>query len=228
LFTSAEFGLEWTRFGNISNQNKIYEVIQASSVFYPQDKKIARAAACVDGSPVFLWVGRLDANKDPLTVVKAFIQFLEFEPAAKLYMIYQSELLLGKVKDLIKSELKTETAIKLVGKIPHHELLVWYNASDFIISGSHREGSGIAVCEAMSCACVPVLTDIVSFRKMTGPFKCGILYEQGNVTALLEVLMQTTEMDMEKERAKSLQQFKAELSFEAIASKIEQVIASLK
>src|SRR5436190_7312463 len=50
LFTSAEFGKEWKRPGNISDQKKIYEVIQASSVFYPpagprgQDKTSARSA----------------------------------------------------------------------------------------------------------------------------------------------------------------------------------------
>lgn len=227
LFTSAEFGKEWTRFGNISNQNKIYEVIQASSVFYPQEKTLSRSATHIDGSPVFLWVGRLDANKDPLTVVKAFIEFLEFEPAAKLYMIYQTEELLQEVKDLMSHEPKA-TAIKLVGKIPHAELQTWYNAADFIISGSHHEGSGVAVCEAMSCGCIPVLTDIISFRKMTGPGNCGLLYEPGNAIALLKILLQTTALNMNNEQAKTLQQFKTELSFEAIAKKIEQVIASLE
>ncbi len=227
LFTSAEFGYEWTRFGNISNQNKIYEVIQASSVFYPQEKTLARVTAGVNGSPVFLWVGRLDANKDPLTVVKAFIQFTAFQPDAKLYMIYQSDELLNDIIDIINQGTNT-TAIKLVGNIPHEALQTWYNAADFIISGSHHEGSGVAVCEAMSCGCVPVLTDIISFRKMTGPGNCGLLYEPGNTASLLKILIQTGELDIENERAKTLQQFKTELSFEAIAKKIEQVIASLK
>ncbi len=228
LFTSAEFGKDWTQQGNIGNQNKIHEVIQASSVFYHQDKTLARSSAGVDGSPVFLWVGRLDANKNPLTVVKAFIQFARFQPGAKLYMIYQSDELLNDIKDLIHQEANTVKPINLVGKIAHEELQTWYNAADFIVSGSHHEGSGIAVCEAMSCGCVPVLTDIISFRKMTGPGNCGLLYEPGNTASLLKILMQTLELDIEKERAKTLQQFKTELSFEAIAKKIAQVIATLK
>jgi glycosyltransferase involved in cell wall biosynthesis len=228
LFTSAEFGKEWTKYGNISSQNKIYEVIQASSIFYPEEKALAKSIGGINGEPVFLWVGRLGINKDPITVTKAFIQFLEFEPAAKLYMIYQSQELLQEIKGLTKTEPKAAKAIKFVGKVPHEQLQTWYNAADFIISGSHHEGSGVAVSEAMSCGCVPVVTDIISLRKMTGPGKCGLLYKRGNETALLKTLMQTTEMDMEDERAKTLQQFNAELSFEAITKKIEQVIASLQ
>ncbi len=233
FFTSAAFGKEWTQFGNISEQKKIYEVIQASSVFYPQDKISARSALQIDGSPIFLWVGRLDKNKDPLTVVKAFLQFVAFQPMAKLYVIYQTETLLNEVKDLIRSVPKAEEAIKLIGKIPHRQLQNWYNAADFVISGSHHEGSGIAVSEAMSCGCIPVLTDIISFRKMTGQgpqdsvSKCGLLYEPGNGEELLRILLQTTELDIEKEKSKTLQQFNTELSFGAIAKKINNIINSL-
>ena len=116
---------------------------------------------------------------------------------------------------------------QLVGKVPHHQLQSWYNSAIFIISGSHYEGSGIAVCEAMSCGCIPVVTNIMSFRKMTGPGKCGFIYEPGNEQELLEVLLQTRELDIEKERTKVLAQFKAELSFEAIAGKIDRVITTL-
>ena len=228
LFTAAGFGASWTKGGNIASLNKIHEVIQASSVFYPQDRLAARTSLAVDGSPVFLWVGRLDANKDPLTVVKAFIQFAALEPGATLFMIYQSEALLADIKELLAFDAKASSSVKLVGKVAHPELQHWYNAADFIISGSHHEGSGIGVCEAMSCGCVPVVTDIISFRKMTGPGNCGLLYEPGNVTALLKLLVQTKTMDMEKESAKTLHQFKTELSFEAIAKKMELVIASLK
>ena len=228
LFSSAEFGKDWTVHGNIRDQKKIHEVIQASSVFYPKEKTLARVAVGIEGSPVFLWVGRLDYNKDPLTVVKAFVQFAAFEPGARLYMIYQTEELLSDIKMLLNFDSKSSAAVKLVGKVAHAELQNWYNAADFVISGSYHEGSGIGVCEAMSCGCVPVVTDIISFRKMTGPGKCGLLYEPGNVSALFNVLLQTKMLDVEKESAKTLQQFNSELSFEAIAKKIEQVVASLK
>lgn len=225
LFTSSEFGKEWVQNGNICFRKKIHEVMEASSVFYPADRNASRSLA--GGNPAFLWVGRLNANKDPLTVVKAFLRFQQKHATARLDMIYQTEDLLHEVKALMCQYENAGDVIRLIGKIPHEELQDWYNNADFIISGSHYEGSGVAVCEAMSCGCIPVVTNINSFRKMTGPGKCGLLYEPGNEEELLTVLLKTKNMDIEKERAKVLQQFKEELSFEAIAKKINTVINSL-
>jgi len=220
LFTSSEFGIEWKR--NIT-MKKVHEVIQASSIFRLMDKSAARKLANINGHPVFLWVGRLNDNKDPLTIVKAFKNFLFHQPSASLYMIYHTEELIGEVKKMIAG---TDN-IKLIGKVEHGQLQNWYNAADFIVSGSHYEGGGIAVCEAMSCGCIPVITDIISFRKMTGPGKCGLLYQAGKDEELLAAFLKTRNMDIEKERIKVLQQFRDELSFEAIAGKIDRVINSL-
>jgi glycosyltransferase involved in cell wall biosynthesis len=223
LFTSSGFGNEWVQHGNIGSIKKIHEVMHGSSVFQPGNRTDARRSLSVAGSPVYLWVGRLNANKDPVTVVNAFKQFLLHEPAASLYMIYHTEELLEEIKSLVADT----DRIKLIGKVEHSELQNWYNAADFIVSGSHYEGGGIAICEAMSCGCIPVITDIISFRTMTGSGQCGLLFEAGNEKELLSALIQTKEMDMEKERAKTVKQFDEELSFAAIARKIEQVIMSL-
>lgn len=227
FFTSKEMGTAWVQRGIISNENKITEVMEASSVFKVGDKEKALAVTGATGSPVFLWVGRLDANKDPLTVVKAFLQFIEFQPSAKLYMIYQTEELKLEIISFCEKHNHLKNAVQLVGNVRHEEMQYWYSSAGFIISTSHYEGSGVAVCEAMSCGCIPLLTNIQSFRKMTGPGKCGLLYEPGNENELLRILLQTVELDIEKEKNKTLQQFNAELSFEAIAKKINAVINSL-
>jgi len=227
LFSSIEFGKEWIQKGVIKSGKKVFEVIQSSSVFNLQDKSLAMAMLGISGDPVFLLVGRLDGNKDPLTVVKAFIQFLLFQPGAKLYMIYQTAELLQEISDLIKKGAGATDSIQLLGPVPHQDLQTWYNSAAFFISGSHYEGSGIAVCEAMSCGCIPLVTNIVSFRSMTGEGNCGLLYEPGNEEELLAALLKTPQMDIELERSKVLRQFHDELSFKAIAGKIENIIKSL-
>jgi glycosyltransferase involved in cell wall biosynthesis len=224
LFTSAEFGEQWK--GNIDT-DKMHEVIQASSIFSVMDRAVARQNLNINAGTVFLWVGSLIPRKDPVTVVKAFVRFLEIQPSARLYMIYQSDELLKDVLEIVNSNEKTAAGIVMVGKVAHAQLQDWYNSADFIITGSHYEGSGVAVSEAMSCGCIPIVTDIISFRKMTGPAKCGFLYEAGNVDELLKVLVHTEKIEKEKEQAKTLEQFKQELSFDAIARKIQQVVASL-
>lgn len=226
FFTSEEMGMEWVRAGIIKNKKKIFGVMEGSSTFHVTDKNSSLLNTEAHGHPIFLWVGRLDANKDPITVVKAFLQFIKHQPAARLYMIYQSEEKLQEIKTILDTY-DTMKSISLVGMVPHHQLGAWYNSADFILSGSHYEGSGIAVCEAMSCGAIPVITNIMSFRSMTGHGKCGILYEPGNENDLLSALMRIKELDIERERGKILQQFHEMLSFEAIAKKINEVISSL-
>lgn len=227
LFASDEFGKVWITKGIIKDPGKIHEVIQSSSIFYAGDRTTAKKTLHIN-TEAFLWVGRLDANKDPLTVIKAFIKYLSFHPSAKLYMIYQEDQLLPDVKKIIDANRNLTDSIILVGAIEHTQLQNWYNAADFFISGSHYEGSGIAVCEAMSCGCIPIITDIMSFRKMTGPGKCGLLYQPGDSEDLLSALIKTDAMNIELEKEKTINQFKEELSFEAITKKIKVLIDSLK
>lgn len=227
FFTSRETAIDWVRRGIISKEHKIEEAMEGSSSFFVMDKEQARARTGITGQLVFLWVGRLDVNKDPMTVIKAFSGFIKQESLAKLFMVYHTEELKQEIINFCEKDNALQKAITLVGKVPHNEMQYWYNSADFIISGSHYEGSGIAVCEAMSCGCIPILTNIPSFRKMTGKGNCGFLYEPGNDETLLKLLLQTRQLNREEEKNKVLQQFKTELSFEAIAKKIEKIIGSL-
>ncbi|MFN8242455.1 MAG: glycosyltransferase family 4 protein [Ferruginibacter sp.] len=225
FFSAAPQGLQWVQSGCIPDSRKIHEVIQASSFFRPGSKTVARKKLALPEGLLFLWVGRLDNNKDPLTVVKAFIQYLETGSAARLYLIYQEDHLFPEIQKLISASPLAQEAVIPLGRLAHEELEDWYRAADFFISGSHHEGNGIAVCEAMSCGCIPVLTRIPSFTKMTGNGECSLLYEAGNVQALLAVLLKIRELHIEHESKKALKYFSEELSFEAIAEKINAITA---
>jgi glycosyltransferase involved in cell wall biosynthesis len=227
LFASYPMGMEWIANGNLASAAKIHEVMEVSSVFHPIDRSLAREKTGVAGDKIFLWVGRLNDNKDPVTVVKAFLKFAETEPGARLYMIYHTDELLKIIQVLLASKPTQAKSIVLIGKVAHDDLLYWFNSADFIVSGSHYEGSGTAVCEAMSCGCVPIVTDIFSFRMITDSGKCGILYEPGNDKAALSALMETSKMNVEAKRKLTLQYFKTHLSFEAITQKIQCIAASL-
>jgi glycosyltransferase involved in cell wall biosynthesis len=200
--------------------------MEVSSVFYPIDRKEAISKTKVSGDPVFLFVGRLNQNKDPLNVVSAFLKFAAINPAARLYMLYHTEDLLPQIKELLNNN-PNGSKITLVGKVPNDDMLYWYNSADFMISGSFHEGAGTAVCEALSCGCVPILTDIFSFRMMTNNGDFGILYEAGIETALLEALKQTQQMNVPGQSAKAIAWYKSNLSFEAIAQQMEDIAASL-
>ncbi|MCC8427173.1 glycosyltransferase family 4 protein [Mucilaginibacter sp. UR6-11] len=225
LFASKAMGLDWVRKGNLASADKIHEVMELSSVFYPIDKRLAQAKTGVTETNAFLWVGRLDQNKDPLTVVNAFLKFAADTPSACLYMLYHTEELLPEITRLINNAPRA-AAIKLIGKIPNEDMLYWYNSVDFVLSGSHYEGSGTAVCEALSCGCIPLVTDIFSFRMMTNNGNIGLLYEAGNEAGLLTALHQATGLDKSAEKEKALAYFKSTLSFEAIANRIQDIASS--
>jgi glycosyltransferase involved in cell wall biosynthesis len=226
LFASREMGLDWVNNGNLQSPHKINEVMELSSVFYPMDRQQAQSRTGAAAQPVFLWVGRLNENKGPLTVVRAFLRFAASYPAARLYMLYHTTELLTEIRALLARNLYGDAVI-LVGQRPNAELLYWYNSADFVISGSHYEGSGTAICEAMSCGCIPVVTDIPSFRMITDKGQCGLLYEAGNEQGLLTVLMQAMQLNMEEKRQRCLAHFHSHLSFEAIAGRMQEIAVSL-
>ena len=226
LFASNDLGLEWVKSGNIASAKKIYEVMEVSSNFYPVDRNVSKLQSGVTGNHVFLWVGRLNQNKDPLNVVKVFMEYAQINKSARLYMIYHTDELLHEIKSATE-KYPNKFAITLTGKVPHNDLLYWYNSADFFISGSHYEGSGTAVCEAMSCGCVPIVTDIPSFRMMTDQGSCGILYQPGNKSELLAALKLTTAINLAEKRSLSIKQFNNNLSFEAIALRIEKIANGL-
>jgi glycosyltransferase involved in cell wall biosynthesis len=226
-FSAAEFGSQWAAAGNISGTNKVHEIMEVSSDIAPVEKQSALAITKVSGAPVYLWVGRLNANKDPLTVIKAFILFARNNRLAKLYMIFQTEELLDEINVLLNLAGEARSQVILQGAVLHSDLGAWYSSADFIVSGSHYEGSGTAVCEAMSCGCIPLLTDIESFRMMTGRGNCGWLYAPGNPDALAAVFQKSEACDLTVEREKVICQYQETLSFHAIASKMNRLINAL-
>jgi glycosyltransferase involved in cell wall biosynthesis len=224
FFSSFDLGRSWVEAGQIKRLSKIQEVMIGSSVFCPVNKEMAKDRIKITGSPIYLWVGHLNENKDPFTLITAFKQFAESYPHSKLYMIYQQGDMLDKTLILIEGSQQ----IVLVEKVAHEELLYWYNSSDFIISTSFYEGGGVAVCEAMSCGCIPILTNIASFRMMTDHGKCGLLFTAGNPEELNQVLHKSINLNIAEEKRKVLDQFNKKLSNEAIVNTIMEAVKTTR
>ena len=209
LFASKIQGEEWVKAKQISSMSKVHEVMGTSSVFKPEPGKKEKG--------VYLWIGDLDENKDPLLAARAFVKFSKSKDVS-LLMIYQNNQLEDQLKSIIN------TSIQLIGKVEHSELGDYFNRASYIISTSHYEGSGIAVCEGMSCGCIPILTNIPSFKMMTDNGRVGRLFEAGDEIELLNALEETYGTSQSNE---VIEYFNAELSFEANARKIMKVVNSI-
>jgi len=211
----------------IRGKNKCIEIIEASTFYTQRNKVQCRHELCLRNSPIFLWVGRLNLNKDPFTVLNAFEKYLSFYPVARLFMIYQTEDLLQQIRKRLEESCLLKNSVILKGKVNHSELENWFNAADFYISGSHKEGSGYALIEAMACGCVPIVTSIPSFKRITANGKFGFLFESANAESLLKVLLNLKSIDKEEISACAANHFNESLSFRSIADDLFKICEKL-
>jgi glycosyltransferase involved in cell wall biosynthesis len=207
----------------ITDEKKVIEVMEGSSYFKLKDQRECRRHLGLGDEPVFLWVGRLDQNKDPLTALTAFGWFAQSNKNARLYMIYSTDEQKKDIEFFIgMNDLKP--FIKLVGKVEHEQLEKWYNGADVYLSSSRSEGSGYALCEALACGCYPVTTNIPSFVWMTGNERVGRHFSPGNSDELLLILNALDFPEIRKHKSERRKHFENLLSFEAIARTISNSI----
>jgi glycosyltransferase involved in cell wall biosynthesis len=227
LFTSFGNAEEWISAGIIRHGEKCCELLEASTDFHSLNKDYCKQRLQLTGNKIFIWVGRLNANKDPITVLTAFEKYISQNPLATLIMIFQTEELLPQIQKKLGENKLLKNCVILKGKVEHSELEYWFNAADFYISASHKEGSGYALIEAMACGCIPVVTSIPSFVKVTSEGKFGFLYKPGNTESLLKVLLGLDKIDKEKFSSAIVDHFKKSLSYKVIADKLLQHVEKL-
>jgi glycosyltransferase involved in cell wall biosynthesis len=199
----------------ISSEKKVVECIEGSTFFQFNE-------AIKKDSNSFLWVGRLDKNKDPLSVLKAFSNYIKIKPTAKLIMFFEDTTLLNEVEQII-IDLSLKNHVFSKGAVSNSSLELWFQKSEFFILGSHKEGGPFSLIEAMACGCVPVVSKIPAHVAITNHGRCGYLFEAGNSNSLFNVLKGIQQEEIIKKRKETILFFKNELSHEAIAEKIKAI-----
>jgi len=227
VFTAKANADSWIQKGIIPANAQIFEILEASTDIVKRDKQQSRTQLRLQRGLIFLWVGRLNANKDPLTVLSAFEKYLLINPEAHLYFIYQADDMLEQIRAMLAADDYLRQAVTLVGKVPHNELNKWYSAADVYLSASHKEGSGYALLVAMACGCIPGVTAIPSFQKITGDGKFGRLYPPGDSGALLQSFVGLEGIDMAKYSAEVTAHFTQKLSYQCIADDIVKLCTEL-
>ena len=215
-FTAADQAQPWREAGVLGPQ-RVIEIVEAGTRIRRVPRDRARTATGLSGSPLILWVGRLTANKDPLTVLEGLDTALPALRDARVAFLFSEQMLADRVADRIKSSAVLRDRVSLVGHVPHDEIANHYGAADFFVSASHAEGSGYALIEAMACGLVPVVTDIPSFRTIAGV--AGVFWPAGNAAAFSSALLDACSRDLAAEREKVRRQFADVLSWDAIDSR---------
>ncbi len=209
--------------GLLSTRTRVYEIPESTSRFVPGDREDARRELAVEGEPLVLWVGHLNENKDPLTVLDGVSKAARALPGLTLYCCYGTAPLLAAVQRRIAADPMLEGRVRLMGPVPHARIERLMQAADLFILGSHREGSGYSLLEALACGVMPVVTDIPSFRSLTDSGAVGALWPVGDSDALSKALLRVTPRLSPLSRRVMRAHFDRELSFDAVGGKLKQM-----
>jgi glycosyltransferase involved in cell wall biosynthesis len=213
VFTARMLAERWHAAG-LPLDAAILELPEAGTTVAPLARAEAIAITSMRASPAILWVGRLDANKDPLTVLSALEMALPRLPAAHAWMIYRDAPLEATVAQRIAASGVLRERVHLVGAVPHDRIAAWFSASDIFVSGSHHEGSGYSLIEAMACGAIPCVTSIPPFRALTGGL--GALWTAGDADACAAALVDLASRDRDAERVSIRRHYADALSWEQI------------
>lgn len=226
-FTAREQATDFIDAGVLSNDTPVFELLESSSQFTPGSQREAREQTGVHGDPSLLWVGRLNRNKDPLMVLEAVSRVLTVLPEAHLWCCYTTTELLSEIQGRLATEPQLASRVHLLGAVPHERVEALCRAADFFVLGSHKEGSGFAVIEAMACGLVPLLTDIPSFRRMTRDAEVGVLVPPGDAEAMAHVIVEWSQRDRTSLRTAARKHFEKYLSFEVIGTELRGIYESI-
>jgi glycosyltransferase involved in cell wall biosynthesis len=216
FFASSAQADAWRKAEAIAPWQRTFAVMEASATVQPVPRSDARRRTRLEGDPAVLWVGRLNANKDPLTVLDGFDRSLASLPGARLTMIFGAGELLPEVLERLAASSRLRGRVRIEGPIAHEAIAAYFSAADIFAVGSHHEGSGYALLEACACGAVPVVTDIPSFRVITDGGRFGALWPAGDASAFARALVAVATGDLEAARTRMARYFDTALSWKAI------------
>lgn len=219
-FCSLEQARPFAKAGLLPAHLQVFDIPESTTRFAPADQASARTGSGLFGDPIILWVGHLDANKDPLTVLEGFALATRTLPNAKLWCCYGAAPLVYKVAERIAADAELRDRVHLLGRATHERVEQLMNAADFFVLGSHREGSGYALIEALACGLPPIVTDIPSFRSLTASGSVGALWPCGDARRLAEAIVSMAQQPKGAMRAATRAHFERELSFDALGRKL--------
>lgn len=217
-FTAPEQASPFHQGRLLSPKTRIFAIPESTTHFRPGNRDQARNITKLFGSPILLWVGRLNDNKDPLTIMDALSLAASSLPHAQLWCFFHEAPLRARVEARLAADPDLACRVHLAGAVPHAYVEWLCRAADFFVLGSHREGSGYALIEALACGATPIVTDIPSFRALTG--RAGALVVPGDARGFADAFIRLAAQPAEDLRRRAIAHFDEHLSFAALGRKL--------
>jgi glycosyltransferase involved in cell wall biosynthesis len=231
LFTTRDHARPFVEAGALAPADpRVVEVMEVSTPFRFRHRAAARAETGMSGDPVFVWAGRLEQIKDPLTALRGFDRIRASWTGAQLYLYYLTDDLLPELRAFVSSRPGLEEHVHFRGRVPHPAMEAIFNSSDLLLQASRSvipgriaEYCGFVPLEAMACGVVPVLTGLPSFRAMTADGRYGVLFQAGDEAGLAGSVLALGRERLPALQAEVVAHFERHLSFRALAERLEVV-----
>lgn len=217
LFTAAIQSRPFFEAGVLRPGLRVFEVLEATSGFTPGDVGRARVRTGIGGDPCLLWLGHLDANKDPLTVLDAVARVVPALPGIRLWMCYGTAPLESQVRARLAADPALAARVTLLGPVPHAEVEHLCRAADFFVQGSRREASSFSLLESLACGVTPLVTDIPALRRMTRGGAVGGLWRPGDAGGLARLIEAQAARPRDAQRRAAHAHFERHLSPAALS-----------
>lgn len=163
----------------IQDENRFQEKLDASKDFADN----YRNKFGLDHQTIFLFVGRLVEEKQPMMLLEAFKK--ADIPLSKLILVGS-----GPLSDPIKNYVQDnqlENRVLLTGKLQGNELYAWYRIADYFVLPSKFEPFGAVVNEALMSGCKVIVSDKVGANTLVSVHN-GVIFNSTNRNELIDIL----------------------------------------
>jgi glycosyltransferase involved in cell wall biosynthesis len=227
VFCAQEQALPFVESGVLPRAVRVFEYAGTSTRFMPGDQAQARTVTGVYGDPCVLWVGHLNSNKDPLTILRGLRDCVAQLPDLHLWCCFGTAPLMDAVRREIAQSPSLVERVHLLGDTPHERIEHFMRAADVFVLGSHREGSGVSLIESLAAGLPPAVSDIPSFRAITGQGAVGALWKCGDSQAFSRALLAVAAQPRGLARTAARAHFEKQLSFAAGGARLRDAYRDL-
>ena len=177
-------------------------------------------------SPLFLSVGRLEANKGFDVAVRALAQVAETLPEQWAWVLVGD----GPERSAIRQAVATaglETRCVLTGRVDEQDLHSWYAAADWFVHPTRYEGSSLVTLEAMAHGLPVVASNTGGLPDKVEDGVSGFLVTPGDARDLATTLQRTVHADREALGVASRRLCDSRFSWRAIAPRYVELYQQL-
>jgi teichuronic acid biosynthesis glycosyltransferase TuaC len=171
---------------------------------------------------IILYIGRLEEEKGLEYLISA-VEKLDKEIQARTKIAIVGD---GTLRKSLENEITRRGLVDnftFYGEREHHEIPLWFGASDLFCLPSKREGCPNVVLEALASG-IPVVASKVGAIPDVVNENSGILFEAGDVHKLTESLENAFKLDWQREE---IRQSISHMSWEKTAEAYSQVFSGL-